>query len=455
MLKPPTCNTRLIAPPNVVRTKGTKEELEECEKWFLNHRYLQSYVKHLEIWVPLWEVKDGRSGIRTTVEVVFNEGRAAPRATQAGWFTGNQARHFVESTNIALAYQPASHNATLDEMFACVNKIFPQVCAITVEGGHCKKPPRIPYFRQTQTLPRNDLTISGEPSYPQTFKSLTPDYKPQLAILPKVTTLILKGAWNIIRTDTDFQTLSRALPNLREWHCAYSKPKTDGYIAVCGILQHFPRTIVRLNLCLEGLYAKEDISATKWRKVYPAHHACLDLGLLGPQLERFTYTGRMCGKLFESASTAAITGSRDRPLLKSVDLVVKNCCRESLTNWTDGTGVHHLEFILLFRKLVIEACRALAIYTELSHLRIRFIDLDSPNQLMNPYFNLQPNGKCAGFWDEEILALLQKARPGVVIEGAEEEIGADEVVDGDKVKKWPRSIHVRRYIEIADPSVMS
>lgn len=439
----------------VVRTKGTKEELEECINWFLTYPYLQSYVKHLEIWVPLWEVKDGRSAIRTTVEVVFNEGgRAAPRAAQAGWFTGGHARHIVESTNIASAYQPASHNATLEEIFTCAEMLFPLVCAITIEGGHCKKPPRIAYFREAQTLPGNDPTQSEEPSPPVTVKSLTPASKPHLATLPNVTTLILKGAWNIIRTDTDFQILSRALPNLREWHCAYSKPKTDGYTAICGILQQFPRTIVRLNLCLEGLYAKEDISTMKWRKVYPANHVCLDLGLLGPQLERFTYTGRTCSKLFQSASTAATAGCRDRPPLKSVDLVVKNCCRENPANWTDGTGVHHLEFIKLFRSLVIEACRALEIYTELSYLRIRFIDLDSPNQLMNPYFHLQPNGKCAGFWDEQILALLQKARPGVVFEGAEEEMNAEDAVDGDRVKKWPRSIHVSRYYDIADAGLM-
>lgn len=394
--------------------------------------------------------------MRSTVEVVFNEGRAAPRATQSGWFTGGHARHFVESANIALAYQPASHNATLDEIFDCANMLFPRVCAITIEGGHCKKPPKISYFRETQTLPGNDSSTRSEtPSHPQTVKSLTPACKPQLAVLPNVTTLILKGAWNIIRTDSDFEILSRALPNLREWHCAYSKPKTDGYMAMCKILQQFPRTIVRLNLCLEGLYAKEDISVTKWRKVYPANHVCLDLGVLGPQLERISYTGRLCGKLFESASKAAISGCRDRPPLKSVDLVVKNCCRENQENWTDGTGAHHKDFITLFHGLVTEGCRALQIYSELSYLRIRYIDLDTPNQMMNPYFHLQPNGKCAGFWDEEILALLQKARPGVVFQGAEEDLGFDDVVDVDRLKRWSRSIHVRRYLEMADSVALS
>lgn len=385
------------------------------------------------------------------MEVIFNDGRPTTRAAHTGWFSGTPARHFVESANIALAYQPASHNATLDEIFDCAHLLFPQVCAITIEGGHCKKPPRIPYFRPAQTPPENASMRDEEPLHAQNPTSLIHAGKPQLAVLPNVGTLILKGAWNIIRTDTDFQILSRALPNLREWHCAYSKPKTDGYMAMCGILQQFPRTIVRLNLCLEGLYVKEDISVMKWRKVYPENHVCLDLGLLAPQLERLTYTGRICGKLFQTASTAAIAGSRDRPPLKSVDLVVKNCCREHPGNWTDGTGIHHLEFILLFRKLVIEACRALEVYTEISYLRIRFIDLDSPNQLMNPYFHFQPNGKCAGFWDEEILALLQKARPGVVFEGTEEEISHEDFVDVDKVKRWPRSIHVKRYLEIADP----
>jgi hypothetical protein len=405
-------------------------------------------VKHLEIWVPVWEMKDGRSGTQTTVEVIFNEGRPAPRAAQAAWLTSPQVRHFEESTSIALAYQPASHNATLDEIFACAYLLFPHLCALTIEGGHCKKPPRIPYFRETPTLSRNASNADKESRGSQAVRSAP---KPQLAVLSNVSTLVLKGAWNIIRTDTDFHILAQALPSLREWHCAYSKPKTDGYIAACGILQHFPCNIVRLNLCLEGLYAKEDVSASKWRKIYPAHHICLDLGRLGPQLERFTYTGRMCAKMFQSATQAANPQSRDRPPLKSVDLVVKNSCRDNPRNWTDGAGVHNLEFIQHFEQLVTEACRALKTYVNLAYLRIRFIDLDSPNPLLNPHFHLDPNGTCVGFWSEEILRLLGKARPHVVFEGTEEETGFEDVMDDEKVRKKPRSIHVKRYLAIADP----
>lgn len=438
----------LITSPMTVRTKGTKEELEECGTWFLTHPYLRLYVKHLDIWVPLWEVKDGRAGKRTTVEVVFNGGGQSPRPTEAGWFTNAAGRHFVESTNISYAYQPATHNATLDEIFSCASLLFPQVCALTIEGGHCKKPPKIPYFRETRSLHEEDSTTDDDFLNSSMRNLSPPSHRAMLAILPHVSTLILKGAWNVIRCDSDFQILSEALPNLREWHCSFSKPKPDGYTAICGILRQIPRTIVRLNLCLEGLYAKEDMSPTKWRKVFPVHHVCLDLGPLCPHLERLTYTGRVCSKLFQTACTTAIDICRDRPPLKSIDLVVKNCCREPPTNWTDSTGVHTLGFIQHFRSLIIEACRALEIYKELSNLRIRYIDLESPLQLMNPSFHLRTNGICTGFWDDGILAALRKARPEVQFEGIEDPINDETVVEGDRYKKMPKSMHIQRYLDM-------
>lgn len=48
-------------------------------------------------------------------------------------------------------------------------------------------------------------------------------------------------------------------------------------------------------------------------------------------------------------------------------------------------------------------------------MRIRFIDLDTPCPLLNPYFQLRGN-ECTGIWSEEILALLEKGRPGVGFE---------------------------------------
>ena len=46
----------------------------------------------------------------------------------------------------------------------------------------------------------------------------------------------------------------------------------------------------------------------------------------------------------------------------------------------------------------------------LKYLRIRFLDLDSPNPLLNPYFHLQGE-RVTGIWNEEILHLLKIARP--------------------------------------------
>ena len=437
---------------SVVKVKGTKAELEECGDWFLMHPHLQLYIRHLEVWVPVWEMKQGRGSAQTNKDILLlHERGPQPRVAPSHWPIARQVTQAEESNNINLAYQLASHNATLDEILACVRVLFPQACALTIEGGHCKKPPKIQYFREpkyshaTLSKENQQLSSSGPPSW--TSKTIL---KPQLSILSNISTLVLKGAWNIIRTEADFYTLSRALPNLREWHCSYSKPKPDACTAMCAILRHFPPTIARLNICLEGLYAKEDLLVNKLRKLSPADHLCLDLGQLSPQLESLTYTGRVCAKLFQSAGKTAIAHYHNRPRLRSIDLVVTNCCRED-SSWSEGTGVNNWEFIQLFEKLVTEACRILQTYPDLAHLRIRFIDLDSPNPLMNPYFHLLPNGTCTGVWNEDILSLLHKARPNITFEGLEEEGGLDETTEGTRLKVRPRSIPFRKYLGLADP----
>ena len=59
----------------------------------------------------------------------------------------------------------------------------------------------------------------------------------------------------------------------------------------------------------------------------------------------------------------------------------------------------------------------LASYLEVNFIRIRFIDLDSPDPLLNPSFHLEGN-RAWGFWSEELLHLLSSARPDTRFEGA-------------------------------------
>jgi hypothetical protein len=62
--------------------------------------------------------------------------------------------------------------------------------------------------------------------------------------------------------------------------------------------------------------------------------------------------------------------------LKSLDIVVKNCCRRK-PNWNDGTGISNWTFIQAFESLVVAGVQSLDILDALKYLRVRFIDLDS------------------------------------------------------------------------------
>ena len=329
-----------------------------------------------------------------------------------------------EVENINQAYQLASSNSTLDEIFGCVSCLFPEACILTIEGGHCKKPPMIQQFRTSKQCSANQ----------------------KLSELPKIRTLILKGAWNVMREDTHFVTLKNALPNLREWHTTYAKPKTKAYRLISSIVPHIPATLTHLNLCLEGFYSKDTVASVKMRQLQLSHHLCRGLGRLLPQLEAFTFTGRVCSCLF--ATAVACADKLHKPRLKSIDLIVKNCCRDPNT-WNDGTGIHNWGFIKAFEALVVASVRSLEAYPELTFLRIRFIDLDSPCPLLNPYFQLQRN-ICSGIWNDDILSALNATRPRASFSNLGEELGLRGLdKEGRTVVGWPvirpKSIKVASY----------
>ena len=335
-----------------------------------------------------------------------------------------------EVENINQAYQLASSNATLDEIFNCVSCLFPEACILTIEGGHCKKPPMIQQFR------RSKFPIQNQ----------------RLQSLPSIRTLIIKGAWNVMREEVHFTIIVAALPNLREWQTTYAKPKTKAYTLMCPTLHHIPQTLTHLKICLEGFYSKDSVSASKMRTLQQSHHLCRDIGRILPQLEAFTFTGRICACLFTTAIASASKVRKSR--LRSVDLVVKNCCRDP-TAWNDGTGIHNWPFIQTFAALATAGVRSLLAYPSLTFLRIRFIDLDSQCPLLNPYFQLQ-NNRCSGIWNDEILALLGTARPEAGFERLGDDVvgmrGWDKegrVCVGYPVLR-PRSIKVGNYKAFAE-----
>jgi hypothetical protein len=115
---------------------------------------------------------------------------------------------FEPSSNVASAYQLASRNSSLYEIFTFIDLMFPKACVMTLEGGHCKKPPMVRHFPEVHE-----------------------DVERRLPSLARIRTLILKSAWNIMRTEEDFDTIMAALPNLKEWHSSYAKPKSKSYLS--------------------------------------------------------------------------------------------------------------------------------------------------------------------------------------------------------------------------------
>ncbi|KAL1999290.1 hypothetical protein VTN02DRAFT_4731 [Thermoascus thermophilus] len=440
-----------------IKVKGTTDGLAECARWFTQHPHLVPHVRHIEVWVPVWghratktlasPLPPSRRYHQTSMEqeededVVRDEDTgladvaAVLQATMAGW-------NDSETTSNSSPYPYASHNATLEEIFLHVQTFLPDARILTLEGGHCKKPPMIRHFR-------NDP--SGRSG------------RERLAVLPNIQTLVMRGAWNIMREYRHWCNLARALPSLREWHCSYAKPKVEGYDTVARILMDLPSTLVHVNISLEGFYNK-DASQSHWFGHVPHEpHLCRLLGEVAPRLESLAFTGKICACFFHSAR-AVLANRQAESRLRSLDLVVKTCCRDRQT--TDPTtpalldeeasGITNLRFIRAFEKLVVGAVRALDTLHGLDYIRIRFIDLDSACPLLNPYFQLVDN-RCSGLWSETILETLQEVRPAAhyveLADGIYPQYGPNhQIVGAIYPRTRPLSIKASTYKIIADAS---
>lgn len=226
-----------------------------------------------------------------------------------------------------------------------VRLTFAEACILTLEGGERKKPPMVQHFQHTELL--------------------------ALPIIDSVRTLVCKGQWNLMRSNEDFQNIAAALPNLNEWHGSYAKPKSKSYISMATILPKLPRTLTHLNICLEADYRREIICPDFFKKVGNHTHFCVEMAKSIPTLEHLAYTGRVCHAFFEEA--VKLTNARESRL-KSIDLIVKNCCRPTFL-WNNGSGITDMAFIMAFETLVISGVKALDKLAALEFLRIRFIDL--------------------------------------------------------------------------------
>ncbi|KAL2864353.1 uncharacterized protein BJX67DRAFT_361451 [Aspergillus lucknowensis] len=415
-----------------IKLKGTTDELEASARWFRAHPHLAPYVRHVEIWIPVWGQRAVKHPPRHVPPRRFNDEDA-----DLADATAVEAWDDTESSPTTdYKYHYASHNASLEEMFLHVQAVFPEARILTLEGGHCKKPPMVRHFR-------NDRSGRGHQRLP---------------MLPDIQTFVMRGAWNIMRDHQHWCTLSQALPSVREWHCSYAKPKVEGYETIASILRRLPPSLVHINVSLEG-FCNKDNSQSRWLGdgVNPPH-LCRLLGEVAPRLESLTFTGKVCACLFDSTRNFMSTWP-SKSKLKSLDLVVKTCCRDKklhpgLPFLDEFSGITNLNFIRAFEKLVIGAIQSLQLHPELNYLRIRFIDLDSACPPLNPYFQLVDN-QCTGLWNEPILESLHASRPDAeflkLTDGIFPQYGLNHQIVGAMYPRTrPLSIHASTYRIIAD-----
>ncbi|TEA14042.1 hypothetical protein C8034_v003793 [Colletotrichum sidae] len=349
-----------------IKIKATVESLETALVYFSEHNHLRHYVKHIEVWFPVFQPKYGPLALSTTLTL--------PTVTMDGL------------TNAT--YTLPANNCSLEEAFGFVSQALPDVCVMTIEGGERKKAPKVQH-----SWKRNPVGW-------------------HLPTLNSVRTLVTKGQWNLTRDDADFAAILGAFPNLNEWHGSYSKPKSKSYLTMASILPKLPTNLTYLNLCLESDYRRELTCPPFYMKVSNQVHFCTRLADATPALEHLAYTGRVCKAFF---NMAAIRSDPRTTRLKTIDLTVKNCCRPVPQFHDSGSGIQDMNFIHAFEMLVLAGIHSMSTLKALDYLRIRFVDLDSPVPPLNPYFVLQ-NGWCSGVWSDNILAELNRVRPNAKFE---------------------------------------
>lgn len=367
-----------------IKLKGTIDYLEEAMVHFAQHLHLQSYVKHIEIWFPVFQPSYGAMTSYSTL--------ALPTVTTDGL------------TNAT--YTLPGNNCSLQQVFVFVSQTLPQVRVLTLEGGERRKAPKVLHFN------------------PQPRDSNTPR---SLAPISSVTTLVTRGQWNLMRDNRDFANILGALPNLNQWHGSYSKPKSKLYITIADFLPHLPQNITNLKLNLETDYRREPVVPPFFTKAAMRIHLCSVMAENTLQLEHLSYTGRVCHTFFDAILR---THQPRTTKFKSIDLTVKNCCRPVSGFNDSGSGIQDMSFIEAFEKLVLAAIRSLSVLHKVEYLRVRFVDLGKPHCIrngksyvlttttesvlppLNPFFILQ-NDRCEGVWSEKIIEEMARVRPQV------------------------------------------
>lgn len=409
-----------------IKIKGTRAGLQECEDFFASRMHLASYVRHIEVWVPVW----GDKGSLVNDEPLAVLRNGGPRHLNYPLAQPpDDATLAVAGDGLGFSFKMAAQTATLSEIFSHIAVFFDRAKVFTLEGGHCKKSNMIRHFP-------NVLFTDPKARY------LTP--------LPNIRTFAIRGAWNVMRSRDDWLTIERALPNVEEWHCGYAKPRFEAELTINDILSQPPLRWRSVNVCLDGMYSKDNtlLGSSSGLVGTRQIHLCERLGDMLPQLESLSYTGKICECFWKSAM-AHLARSKTECRLQSLEIVVKSCCRQRVTTvdtvtgeeleeelggvMADGAGISNLVFIKAFERLVLSTVDALKWAHSLKYVRIRYIDLDSECTHLNPYWILDGD-RVWGVWSEEVVERLQECRP----EAAYVELG-DGIEMGGKHSPEPPS----------------
>ncbi|KAI1341173.1 hypothetical protein F5Y15DRAFT_406585 [Xylariaceae sp. FL0016] len=358
-----------------IKLKATVGGGNEVMKFFMEHFHLRSYVKHIEAWFPVFEPK---SHLITPEHVPLTLPTVSPEGIASA------------------TYGLPTDNATLEEVFYLVAMAFPEVQVMTLEGGDRKKAPRVRFNIPGLVFNQRDL--------------------PEIR---NIQTLVIKGQWNIIRQAKDWEVISKALPDLKEWHGSYAKPKSKSYLSMARTLDTLDPKIKKLNMTLESDYRREMTCPPYYLKVCEQLHWCEKLAKAASNMEHLSFTGRVCHGFFDILAKCSDPRTTK---LKTIDLTVKNCCRRN-AQWNEsGSGITDMHFINAFEKLVLGGIRALERLESVEYLRIRFVDLDSPVPPLNPYFMIR-DGWCSGVWSDQILTEINRIRPDLRFDGTVESFG--------------------------------
>jgi hypothetical protein len=418
-----------------IKVKGTRAGLQECEEFFASNMTLAGYVRHIEVWVPVWGDK-GSLAVDEPFYVLRNGG---PR--HLNYPLANQPDEMTAADPLALTFKMAAQTATLSEIFEHISIFFDKAKVFTLEGGHCKKSNMIRHF-------------------PKLLFNVSPAQR--LKVLSNIRTFAMRGSYNIMRCHRDWMNLQDALPNVEEWHCGYAKPRLEAEMVIYQVLTQPPPKWRSVNVCLDGMYSKETatLASSASLAVLDERHLCERLGAMAPQLDNLSYTGKICECFWKSAlGSLQKRGSRGECRLRSLEIVVKSCCRKRVTTvdpvtgqeveeelgglMADGAGITNLVFVKAFERLILSTVEALKWATSLEYVRVRYIDLDSECTHLNPYWILDRN-QVWGIWSEEIVEALNHSRPtaNYVELGDGIDLGgkiARSSDDGDGDSSWPSS----------------